>query len=227
MIRAAILDVDGTLFDTERLFMEGWLLAGSRMGYPLTKEMINCFHGRGQLENEKTFYKWFGPDADYWGARKIRIEYVNNKIAEHGVPTKPGLFEFLKSLKEQGIRIALATGTIRAEAQPRWEKAGLSSYIEASVCGDEVTENKPNPEIFLRAASLLQTPPSECVVVEDSTAGLFAAKNAGATAIMVPDLEEPTEELRRICDRIVPNLSAASMAIREINRMEEGPEGGH
>ncbi len=207
MLKAVLLDVDGTLFDTERLFMDGWLKAANEKGYPMTPEHTIQFHGRGQQRNGVAFREWFGEDADYWGTRALRQKYVEEHIAKHGVPLKPGLFEFMRFLKRNDLKVVLATGTVRPEAQPRWEKVGLLDFVDASICGDEVTENKPDPEIFLRAAALADTAPKDCIVFEDSDSGLHAAKAAGCFVAMVPDLDPVTDELRNeIVDEVCPSL---------------------
>lgn len=211
MLKGVLLDVDGTLLDTERLFMDGWLRAARELHYPLRYEQVLFFHGKGVHENGVTFRKWFGADADYESTRALRQNYVEERIAAEGVPTKPGLFVFLDYLREKGLKIALATGTVRQEAAPRWEKAGLLPYVDASVCGDEVTHNKPDPEIFLRAASLLGVPPQDCIVFEDSPAGLAAGRAAGCRTCMIPDMEPATEKLREtLADYVCDSLSAAA-----------------
>ncbi len=207
MLQAVLLDVDGTLFDTERLFMRGWLKASKEKGYPLTEEQTIQFHGRGQKRNGEAFKEWFGEDADYWGTRALRQKYVEEEIAKNGVPVKPGLYEFMEFLTENKIKIALATGTVRPEAQPRWIKADIMKYVDASICGDEVENNKPDPEIFLKAAEKLGVDPRNCAVLEDSVSGLYAAKAAGAHVIMVPDMDPPTDELREnVVDVVCPSL---------------------
>lgn len=218
MLRGVLLDVDGTLLDTERLFMDAWLRAGREMGYPISYEQVLFFHGKGQIENGITFREWFGKDADYEGTRELRQKYVEERIALEGVPVKPGLHEFLKKMKALKIKIALATGTIRAEGEPRWRSAGLIPYADASVCGDEVKHNKPNPEIFLKAAELIGISPGECMVLEDSHAGLRAGRGAGCTTCMIPDMEPATEEIhRKYADYVCDSLSEAAAIIEKIS----------
>lgn len=206
MLEAALLDVDGTLFNTEQLFAKGWQFAAKEKNVPLTMEQIISFHGKGHNANSIEFHKWFGDTADYWELRRIRKSYVDRWISEYGVPKKSGLMEFLDFLKRNKIKISLATGTDRVEAEPRWEKAGIIPYLDGSVCGDEVTRNKPEPEIFLKAAALVHADPKNCVVFEDSISGLEAGKAAGCHVYMVPDMDPPTQRAREICDHIVPDL---------------------
>lgn len=214
MLKAVLLDVDGTLFDTEQLFMKGWLRASREKGYPMSYEQVLFFHGKGQKENGESFRAWFGADADYWGVRALRQAYVEEMIARDGVPVKPGLFEFLDFCRESGLKIALATGTMRKEGEPRWEKAGILPYIDASVCGDEVSKNKPNPEIFLTAAEKLGVESRDCMVFEDSHAGLRAGRAAGCKTCMIPDMEPLTEDIRGEIDAACGSLLEAIEILR-------------
>lgn len=215
MLEAVLSDVDGTLFNTERLAAMGWQLAAKELHVPLTMEQIISFHGKGVRNNAEEFKKWYGDSADYWELRRRRKAFFNGWVADHGVPKKPGLMELLNFLKENHIKLALATGTDRAEAQPRWEKAGIASYVDASVCGDEVTHNKPDPEIFLTAAARVGADPKNCLVLEDSISGIKAGKAAGCYVYMIPDMDPPGDEAKAICDRIVPDLNQVVVEIRK------------
>ena len=120
-------------------------------------------------------------------------EYVNRWIQEHGVPVKPGLRELLAWLKGHGYKIALATSTYRKTASRYLELAQVSGYFPYQVFGDMVENGKPEPDIFLRAAREVETPPGQCLVLEDSYAGVEAGWRAGCPVIMVPDVLLPTE----------------------------------
>lgn len=200
MIRAVLMDMDGTLFDTERLSTEGWLKAGREAGYPMTKEQIWSFRGRGRNANCELFRSWFGADAPYWAVRKVRTDYVEGYIARHGVPLKPGLYEMLSYFKEAGLKTCLATGTARDAASGYWAKTKVLDYMDATLCGDEVERTKPHPDMFLRAAELVQTPPEECVVLEDSPNGAEAARRAGCHLIIIPDETPATPVMKAAAD---------------------------
>lgn len=214
MIRAALLDMDGTLFDTERLYMEGWIKGSQKYGYELTLGQICAFHGRSARDNEALYKSWFGEDAPYWEVRKIRTEYMKEKLRKEGVPLKPGLFDLLNTLREKHITICIATGTGRADAEERWRNAGIAGYVDASVCGDEVTKSKPDPEIFLRAASKAGENPGDCIVFEDSLNGVRAGHSAGCHVFAVPDIDPVTPEMEALADRIFPTLGSAAAVIR-------------
>ena len=131
---------------------------------------------------------------------------MREHITHNPIPMKTGLMDLLTALREQKIPAAVATGTRRVYADDMLARAGLTPYIAAMVCGDEVSACKPDPEIFLKAAALIDVPPSECIVLEDSYNGIRAAHTAGAQPIMIPDTMQPTEEIRALCAHVLPRL---------------------
>ena len=98
-------------------------------------------------------------------------------------------------MKDNNIKRAVATSTSRERAIKLLTLGGVVNEFDYVICGDEVTKSKPDPEIFLKVAQKLNVTPKNCVVLEDSRFGVYAAKNAGMNPIMVPDLLEPDEEL--------------------------------
>lgn len=206
MIKAVLFDMDGVLFDTEIVMKEGWLKAARELNFTLTEEHLAQMRGSALPRSRKLFEEWFHGKVTYDEGRAIRSAYLNDYIQRNGVPEKPGLHEFLSWLKEHSIKIAIATSTTRSVAEGYWKQSGIDRYIDASVCGDEVVNSKPDPEIFLKAASLLQIPIAECMVAEDSINGLKAARASGAVSCMIPDLTPYTEELAPICDHVSPSL---------------------
>ena len=193
MIQAVVFDMDGLMFDTERLASDAWLKIGKLHGLPITESVMNRMKGLRLEACISIFQEELGEDFDYWALRKERTEYVNRWIQEHGVPVKPGLRELLALLKGHGYKIALATSTYRKTASRYLELAQVSGYFPYQVFGDMVENGKPEPDIFLRAAREVETPPGQCLVLEDSYAGVEAGWRAGCPVIMVPDVLLPTE----------------------------------
>ncbi|HSI86374.1 MAG: HAD family hydrolase [Candidatus Methylacidiphilales bacterium] len=208
-IKAAIFDMDGLMLDTEMLFKRGWMhalkLHGQAMGDDIFVRMI----GRTAVDSERMLLAEYGPDFPLLDVRVDCEKWIRAYVGEHGVPKKPGIVELLEHLKRAGIPLAVATSTARFHAEPRLMLAGLWPYFQASVCGDEVSAGKPNPEIFLRAAEKLGMPPQHCVILEDSLAGITGAHAAGAIPIMIPDLVSPTPEVAALTHRIFPSLVEA------------------
>ena len=178
MIKAVLFDMDGILFDTEIIMKEGWLKAARELNFTLTEEHLSQMRGSALPRSRKLFEEWFHGKVTYDEGRAIRSAYLNDYIQRNGVRVAEGY----------------------------WKQSGIDQYIDASVCGDEVVNSKPDPEIFLKAASLLQVPIAECMVAEDSINGLKAARASGAVSCMIPDLTPYTEELAPICDHVSPSL---------------------
>lgn len=217
MIKAVIFDMDGVLFDTERLMKEGWMKAGREMGFTITEKHLRQMRGSSRDRSAALFEKWYHGTVDYNRGRQIRSQYTKEYIDKYSIPEKKGLKELLAFLKEEGLPTAVATSTDRNTASHYWELAGITSFITASVCGNEVTACKPEPDIFLKAARALQIPPENCLIVEDSINGLKAARAAGGISCMVPDLTPYTEELLPFCDYVCEDLSQIIPLIKDIN----------
>ena len=215
MTDAVLMDMDGTLFDTEKLSFEGWKLAGEQLGYPMTAQQILDFRGRSRTENDRLFRSWFGEDAPYWELRKVRTSYMDDWMAKNGIPLKRGLFAMLRSFYAEGRKTCLATGTAREKAQSYWERSGILRYLDATICGDEVNNSKPDPEIFLRAAAKLELPSEHCFVIEDSPNGVEAARRAGCRIVIIPDLTPPTEAMTDAAEYVACNLIDAANYIQK------------
>ena len=206
MIKAVLFDMEGILFHPVFLLNPGAQNAPRELIFTLTEEHLPQRRASALPRSRKLFEEWFHGKVTYDEGRAIRSAYLNDYIQRNGVPEKPGLHEFLSWLKEHSIKVAVATSTTRRVAEGYWKQSGIDQYIDASVCGDEVINSKPDPEIFLKAASLLKVPIAACMVAEDSINGLKAARAAGAISCMIPDLTPYTKELFPFCDYVSPSL---------------------
>lgn len=205
-IEAVIFDMDGLLFDTERLAFCGWKEAGKQFGIPLTDERIGQIRGRNIASSRQLFRDWFGDAVDYDTVRAVRTAYLNQVVESEGTPVKPGVQNLMRYLKEHGINRALATSSQREIAEKYFRLAQLPMEFDASVCGTEIQNSKPAPDVFLLAAEKLGMSPEQCLVLEDSPNGIRAASSAGCSVIMVPDMDEPAEEIAGLCTEIVQTL---------------------
>ena len=201
-ISAVIFDMDGTIFDTERLSTQGWREAGKQLEYLLTEEVITSFRGNNnEVISQKLIAYGYSPEmaAQAW---KLRDAYTRKYVTENGVPVKPGLSRLLSFLRDRGYRTALSTGSSKDRALWLCGLAGLSDAFDVWVFGDELTKSKPDPEPFLVTARKLKTAPENCLVVEDSFNGVRAADAAKMPVIMIPDEDTPTEEIRSMCNAV-------------------------
>lgn len=214
LIRGAIFDMDGLMFDTERIYIKAEEIAGGEFGIDL--RVLPDLMGVSEHEGERIYRECFGENFDYGKYRARKVQILGEDIETNGLPKKPGLDEILAFLQKQGIPIALATASARTLAMDYLERAGVAAYFQAVVCGDMVEKGKPDPETFCTAAELLGTKPEETLVLEDSYNGIRAAHRGGFIGCMVPDIQEPTEEMRELAFRVFDSL------LDVVRCMEEG-----
>lgn len=198
MVRGIVFDMDGLIFDTERIAQQGWAYAGRQMGFDVSKELILQTVGLDAEGSKRIFLDFLGPNIDFKTFRKMRLDYAVNYIEQYGMPQKPGLVELLEYLKRHGYKIVVATSTDAARATYYFEKAGLTHFFDSIVCGDSITVRKPAPDIYLKACETIAAAPGECFALEDSPIGILAAHRAGMKPIMIPDLIQPDEETKKL-----------------------------
>lgn len=205
-IKGVIFDQDGLLFDTERISGKAWKLAGDELGFYLEESFLCTIRGANADDCFRRFQKTYGDAFDFWKLRKRKQEHFIRLLREQDIPVKPGVYELLQYLREQDCKIALATASTREYSSENLRLAGIEEYFRYMVTGDMVKEAKPNPEIFLKAAEVIGEQPEHCLVLEDSLNGVEAGIRGGFVTIMVPDLTQPDEDLRRRVNRVCSSL---------------------
>jgi len=190
---AVIFDMDGLLLDSEPLYRVVGQTAAAELGCPIDDEFYAQFVGRGNDEAERLLIERFG-DTLPLDEFRVRWRRDWDKRVDAAPPArKPGAIELMDALDQRGIPKALATSTPRAMALRCL--GDLASRFDVLAFGDEVEHSKPAPDLFLLASRRLGIAPAKCLVLEDSEAGVRAARAAGMEVIMVPDLVEPSEEV--------------------------------
>lgn len=220
MIRAVIFDMDGLMFDTERLCHDATAQAGKELGHPDMNEFARELIGRNEKECRRRYAEYFG-SGFFQRFFVRRQEIIDAYIREKGVPVKPGLFELLDFLKREGLLLAVATSTSRRHASSYLEQTGAARYFNRMIFGDMLEKSKPDPDIYLKAAAELEIPPEDCMALEDSRLGIQSAHAAGMKTVMVPDLLEPDEAVKKTIDFCVPSLFDVVELIRD-ERKESG-----
>lgn len=218
MIAAVIFDMDGLMFDTEALNMRGWVEAGRRHGYEMTKEVVYGHIGANLATTRRLMTEHFGSGFDFDTVRADRVAWTFAHIERNGMPEKPGLRTLLAWLRASGLKTAIATSSERRFVDFYMAHTDLGHPFGAIVTGDRVARSKPEPDIFLKAAEELGADPADCVVLEDSYNGIRAAHAAGMRPIMVPDLLPPTPEVEALLYRRADSLDAVIPILEELNR---------
>ena len=212
-VKAVVFDMDGVILDSQGLALKAWARAVADLGYSLTEELNLEMVGRNVPDSNAILRRALGPEFPVEAARRAAREVFAELTPATGVPLKPGVEPLLDLLESKGLRKAVATSTPRPACVRHLQHWKLLDRFSAIVCGDEVPSGKPAPDIFLRAAQLLNVQPADCVVIEDSFAGIRAAHAAGMIPIMVPDLKQPDDEIRALAYRVVPNLDGVRQVI--------------
>lgn len=211
--QAAIFDMDGLLLDTERVCMRIFQEACEAQNLPFYKDVYLSIIGRNAAGIEVIFRKAYGDDLDR--LHKEWRDRYNAVVKHQAIPVKEGVIELLEWLKEQGLPVAVATSTAKEVAKKKLELAGLSQYFDNLTTGCEVSHGKPDPEIYLLAASRLDIEPTKCLAFEDSNNGVRAAVAAYMVTFQIPDLVEPCEEVRGFGHAIVPSLHHALAELKQ------------
>ncbi len=205
-MEAVIFDMDGVIFDSERLVYEGWKALSVKYGFDNLDEIYMKCIGVNSATCRQIYLDFYGEDFPYDKYRQERSDDYHARYSGGRLPMKAGVEELLKYLKETGYKIAIASSTRSALVKEQIEDAGLMQYFDVIVGGDQVKKSKPEPDIFLKAAELLGVKPENAYVIEDSYNGIRAAKSAHMRPIMVPDMVQPDEEMQdkawKICDSL-------------------------
>ncbi len=210
VIRAVIFDMDGLMLDTEPAYRVAWQQASAECGYHLPDALYFRLIGRSRVEGEQTLADAFGPGfpLDAFHDACLRREAA---VFDTTPPIKkPGLDELLDLLDSHRVAKAIATSTERQTATTQLAAAGLFDRFEVVATGDEVTNGKPAPDLFLLAAKRLGIEPVHCLVLEDAEPGVIAAHRAGMTVFMVPDMKPPSPEVERLTNGVFESLSAVA-----------------
>lgn len=196
---AAIFDMDGTMFDTERLRMDVLKKASKEIyGKEIGEDFLyNCL-GISAVKAESLAKDTYGESYPYRKIRERADDLEREYVRTHGVPVKDGLYNLLERLKKNNIFIALATSSQHVIAEEYLINAKVYRYFDIIVCGDEVEKGKPDPEIFIKAANELQCSPSDCLIFEDSQNGLLAASASGGIPIYIKDLKDPELQVKNL-----------------------------
>jgi len=203
--QAVILDMDGTLLDTENIYIRTFLETSTTLGYPLEETFLHGLVGLPGGEFQARLRAHLGEAFPYAEHRQMYLAR-RTELLDQGIPIKPGALELIAHLEETGTPMAIATAATRANAHENLTRSGLMHRFPVILTRDDVEHSKPRPDLFLRAAAGLGIDPESCVAVEDSHNGVRAAHAAGMMTVMVPDILTANDEIRALCVAVVETL---------------------
>ncbi len=210
---AAIVDMDGLLFDTERLYAEATALALQDIGYAPSVDLCESLAGFPHDACDSLILAHFGAGFPL-GALSDAYERRKAAVLGGGPPLKPGAVEFVSHLRSAGLRVALATGAVRAVMTDYLERVRMRGLFDATITRDDISCGKPAPDTYLVASAKLGTAPSRCLAFEDSAPGVESANAAGVPVVVVPDIAAIPNETLDGCRAVVPDLYAAIRYLR-------------
>ena len=204
---AVIFDMDGVLFDTERLYVDAWRQAAAQMNLRDMEPTIQGCIGLSAADTRRWFATHHPADFPFEEFIATERRCFFDTLDRDGLPIKPGAPELLRWLREQGVPVALATSSRATSAGRHLAAAGWQEGVfDAIVTGDMVENGKPAPDIYRLACRTLGVSPAASLAVEDSYNGLRAAAAAGMRPVMVPDLLPPTDEIAPLLYRCFDSL---------------------
>jgi HAD superfamily hydrolase (TIGR01509 family) len=206
---AVLWDMDGTLVDTEPYWIRSEHEVVAKYGGTWSDEHAMNVVGFDLLDAGRYIREHSGIDVEPADIVEQLLDRVVRRV-EEAVPWRPGAVELLTDLRDHGVRCALVTMSYRRFVEPIL--AGLpAGAFEAVVTGDAVTQGKPHPEPYLKAAALLGVDPARTLAIEDSNTGTRSAEAAGCTVLVVPNHVPVLEGERRVFVDSLAGLSAGTL----------------
>ena len=192
MIKGVIFDMDGLMFDTERIWATLWRPALATLGLSYKEGLDDAVRGTAGDSMRAVLRRFFGPDCDTDAIIEALHQQAETAF-QAPPPKKPGLDELIAYLEAQHIPMVVASSSRMASILRHLNNWHMTDHFKALISGEQFSTSKPDPEIFLTAAV-----PAETLVLEDSYNGVRAGARGGFVTVMVPDLAPADDEMRSL-----------------------------
>lgn len=215
---AVIFDMDGVIFDSERLVLVCWEKVSEKYGVRGIEEAFMPCIGTNAVKTKEIVLDYYGQDFPYEEFRKEASVLFHEHVDRVGLPVKKGVRELLDYLREQEIPIAVASSTRLEVVTGELKQAGLYEYFKVVMGGDQLKRSKPEPDIYLMTCEKMGVSPERAYAIEDSYNGIRSSYSAGMRPIMVPDMLPATEEMRQKSVVVLDDLLMVKDYLEEIRR---------
>ncbi len=218
-IKAVIFDMDGLMFDTEKLWFDSVETVNKthNIGVPMSV-IYECAGFRDDKTNAK-IVEVMGENFDLKLFRKLTTQAQKEDIKQNGLGVKKGLHKLIDYLTQNNITMAIASSSALSQIKSRFKSASMDiKLFKHIVAGNMVTEPKPHPQMYATAKDLVGLPPENILVLEDSEVGVMSAHAAGLKVIMVPDIKQPSPEVKKMAYKKLSNLKKVIRVIKKLNK---------
>ena len=216
MIKAIIFDMDGLMIDSERVTFECYQEILKGMNLTMDEEFYKTLLGKPLKGIYQRFYDVYGNDFPIEDVIKDVHDLMAKRFETEGVPVKKGLVELLHYLKDNNYKTIVATSSNRDRVDKILAQAKITEFFDDSICGDEVTKGKPNPEVFLKSCQKLGVNVDEAIVLEDSEAGIQASYDANIKVICIPDMKYPEKQYEEKTFKILKDLTEVTAYLKSL-----------
>ena len=216
MIKAIIFDMDGLMIDSERVTFECYQERLKDMNLTMDEEFYKTLLGKPINGIYQRFYDVYGNDFPIQNVIQDVHQLMAERFETEGVPVKKGLVELLHHLKDNNYKTIVATSSNRDRVDKILAQAKITEFFDDSICGDEVTKGKPNPEVFLKSCQKLGVNVDEAIVLEDSEAGIQASYDANIKVICIPDMKYPEKQYEEKTFKILKDLTEVTVYLKSL-----------
>lgn len=216
MIKAIIFNMDGLMIDSERVTFECYQERLKDMNLTMDEEFYKTLLGKPIKGIYQRFYDVYGNDFPIQNVIQDVHQLMAERFETEGVPVKKGLVELLHYLKDNNYKTIVATSSNRDRVDKILAQAKITEFFDDSICGDEVTKGKPNPEVFLKSCQKLGVNVDEAIVLEDSEAGIQASYDANIKVICIPDMKYPEKQYEEKTFKILKDLTEVTAYLKSL-----------